>query len=83
MVGNVVDSGDTEPMLAAVVACALALLVAIGFLIERHGRGHASATTSVLLEQQRNACAASYLRESITASLVTDDHHPGHSGRRR
>ncbi|MDT4979938.1 MAG: hypothetical protein QOG07_1817, partial [Pseudonocardiales bacterium] len=36
-----------------------------------------------LLEQKRNACAASYLRESIATSLVHEPHHPGYSGRRR
>jgi peptidoglycan/LPS O-acetylase OafA/YrhL len=72
-------------MVPTVVLGVLVLLAAIVFyLIERRGhRQGARATTSVLVEQKRNACAASYLRESIATSLVHEPHHPGYSGRRR
>jgi hypothetical protein len=71
-------------MVPTVVVGVLVLLAAIAYSLERHGhRQGARATTSVLLEQQRNACAASYLRESIATSLVHEPHHPGYSGRRR
>jgi hypothetical protein len=71
-------------MVPALVVSVLLLLAAIGYLIARRGhREVARPTTSALLEQKRNACAASYLRESIATSLVHEPHHPGYSGRRR
>jgi hypothetical protein len=84
MLGNTVDTRDTEHMVPTVVLSALVLLAAIGYLVERHGhRPGVQARPAMLVEQKRNACAASYLRESITNSLVHDPHHPGYSGRRR
>jgi hypothetical protein len=72
-------------MVPTVVLGVLVLLAAIGFyLIERHGhRQAARATRSVPVEQLRNPCAASYLRESIATSLVHEPNHPGYFGRRR
>jgi hypothetical protein len=77
-------------MVPALVVGVLALLAAFGCLIERRShRQGAQARTSVLLEQERTAWAASYLCESITSAiaiaiaLVHDPHHPGYSGRRR
>lgn len=69
-------------MVPMAVVGVLVLLAATGYLIERH-RQSGRPTASILLEQKRNACAASYLCESIATSLVHEPHHPGYSGRRR
>lgn len=83
MVGNAVDTGDTERMVSALVVSMLVLLAALGYLVERRGHRQGARATASVLEQNRNACAASYLRDSIATSLVHDPHHPGYSGRRR
>ncbi|MEP7019349.1 MAG: hypothetical protein ABI808_01765 [Pseudonocardiales bacterium] len=71
-------------MVPGLVVSVLVLLVVLAYLLERHGhRQSAQPAASVLTEQKRNPCAASYLRESIATSLVHDAHHPGYSGRRR
>jgi hypothetical protein len=70
-------------MVPTVVVSVLVLLAAVAYVIERHGhRSGARAATPVLLEPNRNACAASYLRESIANSLVHEPRHPGYPGRR-
>lgn len=71
-------------MVPVVVVGALVLIAAVGYLSARHGnRQGARATRTGPLEQLRRPCAASYLRESITTSLVHEPNHPGYFGRRR